>query len=73
MLILVALLAHDFILMIEDEVELIWCRKLSIASAVFITNRIAASLYVVCNIFNKLDNVCRAFVWIITISQLFQV
>ena len=62
MLILVALLAYDSILTFEDEVELIWRRKLSIASAVFITNRIAASLFVVYDIFNSLDNVRRAFV-----------
>ena len=71
MLILVALLAYDFILTFEDEVELIWRRKLSIASAVFITNRIAASLFVVYDIFNSLDNVRRAFVQIIVISLLF--
>ena len=62
MLILVALLAYDSILTFEDEVELIWRRKLSIASAVFITNRIAASLSVVYTIFVDVDDVCRAFV-----------
>ena len=61
MLILVALLAYDSILTFEDEVELIWRRKLSIASAVFITNRIAASLLVMHNIFIDVDNVRRAF------------
>ena len=73
MLILVALVVYDSILTIEDEVELIWRRKLSIASAVFITNRIGASLFVVNYIFINLDNVCRACVWIIIISQLLQV
>ena len=57
MLILVALLAYDSILTIEDEVELIWRRNLSIASALFITNRVAASLVVVYNILNDVDNV----------------
>ena len=61
MLILVALLAYDSILTFEDEVELIWRRKLSIASAVFITNRIAALLFVVYNILIDVDNVRRAF------------
>ena len=44
MLILVALLAYDSILMIDDEVELIWRRKLSTASVIFIINRIAVIL-----------------------------
>ena len=61
MLILVALLPYDFILTIEDEVELIWRRKLSIASAVFITNRIAALLFVVQHILIDVNNVRRAF------------
>ena len=61
MLILVALLAYDSILTFEDEVELIWRRKLSIASAVFITNRIAASLHLVYSVLVDVDNVRRAF------------
>ena len=61
MLILVALLAYDSILTFEDEVELIWRRKLSIASAVFITNRIAASLIVMDSILIDVNDVRRAF------------
>ena len=61
MLIPVALLAYESILTIEDEVELIWRRKLSIASVVFITNRIAASLYVVYGVLVDIDDVRRAF------------
>ena len=61
MLILAALLAYESILTIEDEVNLIWRRKLSIASALFIMNRIAASLIVVSIILFDVDNVRRAF------------
>lgn len=61
MFILVALLTYDSLLTVEDEVELIWRRKLSIASTVFIINRIAASLFVVCSILSDVDNVRRAF------------
>ena len=57
MLILVALLAYDSILTFEDEVELIWRRKLSIASAVFIANRIAASSIVMYSLLIHVDNV----------------
>ena len=56
-----ALFIYDFILTIEDEVELIWRRKLSIASAVFITNRIAASLIVAYSILIDVNDVRRAF------------
>ena len=59
-MILVALLAYDFILPIDDEVKLIWRRKLSIASALFITNRIAASLLVMYGNLIDVDNVRRA-------------
>ena len=61
MFILVALLAYDSILTSEDEFELIWRRKLSIASAVFLTNRIAASLLVMHSTLADANNVRRAF------------
>ena len=61
MLILVVLAAYDSILTFEDEVGLIWRRKLSIASAVFITNRIAASLIVTYSILIHVNDVRRVF------------
>ena len=60
MLILVALVAYDSILTFEDEVELIWRRKLSIASAVFITNRVAVALFVTYSILIDVNNVRHA-------------
>ena len=52
---------YDFALTIEDEVELIWLRKPSIASAVFVANRISASLIVTYSILIDVNNVRRAF------------
>ena len=58
---LAALLAYDSILTLPDEVDFIWLHKLSISSAVFITNRIAALLTVLYLILLDVGNVRRAF------------
>ena len=51
-------LVYDYVLTIADEVDLIWCRKPSVASAIFITNRIAVLLIVMYTIMSDVDSVC---------------
>ena len=51
-------LVYDYILTIADEVDLIWCRRLSVASAIFITNRIAVLLIVMYTIMSDVASVC---------------
>ena len=41
---LLALLGYDFVLTLSDEVELIWRRKFSVASVIFVLNRATALL-----------------------------
>ena len=57
MMVIAALLVYDFVLTIVDEVDFIWRQKLSVASAIFITNRVAVLLVVIFLILGEMNNV----------------
>ena len=44
---LIALMIYDYLLTMGDEVELIWRRKMSTSSWIFITNRLVLIIFVV--------------------------
>ena len=50
-------LVYDHLLTFADEVELIWRQRPTVASAVFITNRMAALLIVVYSMLIDIGNV----------------
>ena len=52
-----ALLIYDSLLTIADEVELIWRRKLTAASALFILNRFTLLSYVAWAVVAHIDSV----------------
>ena len=60
MLILVVLLVYNSILTISDEVDFVWCHKLTVSSAIFITNYAATVLLVVNAFLIRADNVRHA-------------
>ena len=52
-----ALLSYDFALVMADEVNLVWSRKLNIASVIYGMNRVASVLSVVWIILDRVDGV----------------
>ena len=52
-------LVYDSILTIPDEVDLIWRRKPSVASVIFVLNRMAILAIILFSVLEDVDNVCR--------------
>ena len=52
-------LIYDSILTIQDEVDLIWRRKPSVASVIFVLNRMAILAIILFSVLEDVDNVCH--------------
>ena len=52
-------LIYDSILTIQDEVDLIWRGKPSVASVIFVLNRMAILAIILFSVLEDVDNVCH--------------